>query len=60
VKDAEKDPESEIYRKPADAAGKQSYPVDLYLLGALRMFGRNTTTDCIKEVTTISAERMCA
>jgi hypothetical protein len=38
------------------ATGSAAYPVELYLLGALRMLGRNATCDCIAELTSISAE----
>lgn len=56
VKAAENDPSSVLFRKHNDACGHASYPVELFLLAALRILGRHSLPDCISEVTSISAE----
>lgn len=57
VKAAEKDPESVLYRSSAGPKSNKMYPVELFLLGALRYMGRNATFDCLAENTTISESR---
>ena len=42
-----------------DAVGKESSPIELMILGALRYLGRGWTFDDIEEATTINEETHC-
>ncbi len=56
VRKAETEKDGILYRGQHNASFAKSYPVELLLLGALRMLAFNVTFDLIAEVTSISSE----
>lgn len=46
-----------MFKETRDAAGRESHPLELKLLGALRVLGRAHTFDDLEEVTFISKDR---
>jgi hypothetical protein len=51
-----KEPAENFWKKGYDAAGRESAPIDLLVLGSMRILTRNVTLDDLYEQTFISAE----
>jgi hypothetical protein len=51
-----KEPAEIFWKKGHDAAGRESAPIDLLVLGSMRILTRNVTLDDLYEQTFISAE----
>ena len=51
-----KEKEKNLWKRQYDAAGREASPIDLLVLGSLRILTRNVTLDDLYEQTFISSE----